>query len=579
MRPLRVRTVALAVFLAVALAPPARAADPIMPLDQVHAGMHCTGLSVVRGVDIASFDVEVIDVVAGQPPEDPRILVRVSGPAIEGTGIAEGFSGSPVYCTGADGVKRNIGGISETVGQYGETVGLVTPIEQMLGVPSDPPVNPRYAPALLRRAKPLTGVLTVSGVSPRLGRALQGAARRSNRTFLAVPPGPLGTYAPQNLVPGSSLTAGYATGDIGLGAIGTTTYTDGDLVYGFGHPFDAVGRRALLLEDAYVYTVIGNPLDIDMATSYKYAAPGHALGTLSDDAPNGVVGHVGTLPETTAVTVNATDADNGNQRTLTAQAVDEASVGFPTGTSPLISVAELGLLQQATTIIGGTPARESGDMCMRVVLAVDDTPLRFCNRYVVQGAGDTGDQLGPLAPLAADDLDTGLGLISTAQFADLGVRSLDVSLKLSRGLAFGEIQSARATSSSVRRGGKLGVALTVRILRGPLRKVSFSVPVPSGLKPGRHELHLKGPALDDPAVGASEVVLQVASGGDPSATDTGTSTPAGPTSLADLQAQFDGIARYDGIAGAFTGGSGRFAAYRDPKLRIGGSGSVAFKVR
>ena len=41
----------------------------------------------------------------------------------------------------------------------------------------------------------------------------------------------------------------------------------------------------------------------------------------------------------------------------------------------------------------------------------------------------------------------------------------------------------------------------------------------------------------------------------------------------------DGIARYDGIAGAFTGGNGRFPAYRDPKLRIGGDASVAFKVR
>ena len=321
MRPLRVlRTVALAVFLALVLAPVARAADPIMPLDQVHAGMRCTGLTVVHGVDIASFDVDVIDVVAGQPPEDPRILIRVSGPTVEGTGVAEGFSGSPVYCAGEDGVKRNVGAVSETVGQFGETVALVTPIEQMLGVPSDPPVNPRYAPALLRKAKPLRGVLTVSGVSARLGRALQDAARRSNRAFLAVPPGPLGSYPPQTIVPGASLAAGYSTGDIALAAVGTATYTDGDLVYAFGHPFDAVGRRGLLLEDAYVYTVIGNPLDIENATSYKYAAPGHALGTLSDDAPNGVVGHLGTLPDTAALTVNATDVDNGTQRTVSAQA-------------------------------------------------------------------------------------------------------------------------------------------------------------------------------------------------------------------------------------------------------------------
>ena len=314
-----------------------------------------------------------------------------------------------------------------------------------------------------------------------------------------------------------------------------------------------MGRRGLLLEDAYVYTVIGNPLDIENATSYKYAAPGHALGTLSDDAPNGVVGHLGTLPDTAALTVNATDVDNGTQRTVSAQAVDEASVGFPTGSSPLLQVAELGLLQQATTIIGGTPARESGDMCVRVVLAADDTPLRFCNRYVVQGLGDSGDELGPLAPLAADDLDTGLGLISTAQYADPVVRSVDVSLKLGRGLAFGDIQSARATRSRVRRGGRLGVVLTVRILRGPLRKVSFSVPVSRSLKPGRHELHLTGTGLDDPSAGASEIALDVASGGDQPSEDTGADPGAGPVSAEDLKEQFDGIARYDGIAGRVHG--------------------------
>ena len=143
-------------------------------------------------MDIASFDVDVIDVVAGQPPEDPRILIRVSGPAVEGTGVAEGFSGSPVYCAGEDGVKRNVGAVSETVGQFGETVALVTPIEQMLGVPSDPPVNPRYAPALLRKAKPLRGVLTVSGVSARLGRALQDAARRQQPRVPRGPAGPAG---------------------------------------------------------------------------------------------------------------------------------------------------------------------------------------------------------------------------------------------------------------------------------------------------------------------------------------------------------------------------------------------------
>jgi hypothetical protein len=574
--------VGLAVLLALVLVPVARAADPIMPLDQVQRGMHCTGLTVVRGVDIASFDAEVIDVVAGRPPEDPRILIRVSGPALGDAGIAEGFSGSPIYCPDAAGTQRVIGGISETLGQYGETIGLVTPIEQILGIPVDAPSGARYAPRLLRRGRPLSGMLTVAGVSAPLGRALMDTARRDHRPFLAVPPGPLGTFAPQPLVPGASLAAGYSTGDVAVGAIGVVTYTDGDAIYGFGHPFDSVGKRALLMEDAFVYTVIGNPLDTQDSTSYKLAAPGHALGTLTNDTPNGVTGRAGVLPDTATLTVNATDGDTGAQRTLTSQVADEASAGFPTGISPLSQVADLAFLQQATTIMNGTPARESADMCVRVVLRIESPPLRFCNRYIVQDDGSSaasGDMLGPLAPLAGSDLDSALSLIPSSQFADVGTRSVDISLRLRRGLQLAQIESARAASTRVRRGGRLRVELRARILRGPVRKIGFSVPVPHALKPGRHELHLKGTGLDDLGGGGSEIVLEVGSGGtgDTSGNQTGAAS-SGPESLDDLRAQFNGTARYDGLAGAFTGGNGRFAAYRDPDLRIDGTASVPFRL-
>ena len=48
-------------------AAPAAAGDPIMPLSEVRRGMQCTGYSVVRGTAISPFDVEVVDVVDGEP--------------------------------------------------------------------------------------------------------------------------------------------------------------------------------------------------------------------------------------------------------------------------------------------------------------------------------------------------------------------------------------------------------------------------------------------------------------------------------------------------------------------------------
>ena len=108
--------------------PAASAADSIMPLSEVRQGMRCTGLSVIKGTAISSFDVEILDVIAPEAGlSGPRILIKVSGPAVDETGIGPGFSGSPVICDG-----RNAGAISEGLGEYGNHVALATPIEGML---------------------------------------------------------------------------------------------------------------------------------------------------------------------------------------------------------------------------------------------------------------------------------------------------------------------------------------------------------------------------------------------------------------------------------------------------------------
>ena len=179
----------LAATVAATLSPrrQAFAGDPIMPLAQVHAGMHCTGYSVVRGTTISTFDVDVVDVIDGLPGEDgARIIVTVSGPAVDATGIGPGFSGSPIYCPDASNVQRNIGAISESIGDYGGKTVLATPIELMLSNPVDPPKptarevgarEGRARPRIAREgAKPLSTPITISGVS-----AARSAARSAGR--------------------------------------------------------------------------------------------------------------------------------------------------------------------------------------------------------------------------------------------------------------------------------------------------------------------------------------------------------------------------------------------------------------
>src|SRR3954468_22411411 len=158
------RPVAVVTALAVlAVAAPARASDPIMPLSQVRKGMKCTGLSVVQGTDISSFDVEVLDGVSGGGrARQPLILVRVSGPAVDATGIAEGFSGSPVICPDDDGVQRVAGAIAFASGDYGGRGALAPPIESVLGLAVDPPKGTKRNARAARHARPLALPLAVT---------------------------------------------------------------------------------------------------------------------------------------------------------------------------------------------------------------------------------------------------------------------------------------------------------------------------------------------------------------------------------------------------------------------------------
>jgi hypothetical protein len=101
------RLPAYAVVWLALLAAPALAADPIMPLDQVQRGMQCEGRSVIRGTDVESFAVEILDVIGAGADGHPAILIRASGPAVAETGLGPGFSGSPIYCPDGEGTIRN----------------------------------------------------------------------------------------------------------------------------------------------------------------------------------------------------------------------------------------------------------------------------------------------------------------------------------------------------------------------------------------------------------------------------------------------------------------------------------------
>lgn len=557
----------VALAITAALAVPAAASaqgDPIMPLSQVQRGMHCTGLSVIHGTDISSFDVEVVEVVTGSASEDARILIRVSGPAIDDTGIGPGFSGSPIYCTDADGVSRNIGAISEGIGEYGNKVALATPIEQILAEPVTPPAAARRDPRLLREARRFALPLVYGGVSAPLASIIRRVAARVGRDVLAGPAAPRQAGPAPALVPGSAFSVGYASGDISSGAIGTVAYVDGDQVWGFGHPLDSVGRRDLFLQGAYVYDIINNPLGAGDTSTYKLAAPTQDIGTLLGDGINAVTGRVGPLPDSFPLKVSALDQDTGRKVYLSSQIADETSVGNPSGASAASGIAAIAAGQAAYDVLRGSMARQSGDLCMNITLAERAKPIGFCNTYV----GGTPGLAGVVGSPMVSDVSEAVSLLDDYQFAALHVKAMDITLGARRGLSQAYLVGLQGPHI-LHRGRTYRFKALLQRIRGPKLTRTLKIRVSRGLHAGAQQLVVHGTPSDTSGA-PSDSELAIALGFDSgSATDN-----PGPNSVKALAHAISKIHRYDGVTADFRGDGGiesRKRVFRDPLLRVSGT--------
>jgi len=565
----------LAFVTAATLAVPAVASaqgDPIMPLSQVQRGMQCTSLSVIHGTDVSSFDTEVLDVVSGDAADDARILIRVSGPAVDATGIGPGFSGSPIYCPDGDGVSRVIGAISEGIGEYGNKVALATPIEQMLGEPFEPPSSARRDPRLLRRAQRLSLPLTISGVSAPIASVIRRVAAKAGRTVFAGPAAPRQAGPAPALVPGAAFSVGYSSGDLSTGAIGTVTYVDGDRMWGFGHPLDSVGRRDLFLQGAYVYDVVNNPLGISDVTTYKFAAPTENIGTLLGDGIDAVTGRSGPLPDSFPMTVFALDQDTGNRVVLRSQVADETSVGNPSGASPISGLAAIAAGQATYEVLRGSPARQSGDLCMHITIAERAKPMGFCNTYV----GGTPGEAGVVGLPAVSDVSQAIDTLDGYTFGTLHVKSVAIDLHARRGLSQAFLVGVRGPRV-VHRGRNYRFKALLRRVGGAKMTRSFRIHVSRGLHRGFHELVLHGTAADTSG-SPSDEDLSIILGFDDSGSSGGS---GGPKSIAALAHSIAAIHRYDGVTADFRASSleSRRRVYRDPNLRISGTQRVGVFVR
>lgn len=268
--------------------------------------------TVFQGTQPEAFRVRVISILRNFLPKQDIILVRAEDRRVEGTGIAAGMSGSPVYIDG-----KLVGAIAYGWSFAKEPLAGVTPIESMLAEktrPDRPPPDPYYQAQSVDPApgpstdefkthiQPVAIPLSISGATEAcfayFSEELRGLGLHPVRAGGAGEKPGLGKMAMPPMIPGVALGVALIRGDMSITAMGTLTHTDGKQVVAFGHPMFGIGAVNLPMVLGEVHAIIPS-----LASSVKMASPIAEVGSITDDTKNGIVGLIGGHASTVPIRV------------------------------------------------------------------------------------------------------------------------------------------------------------------------------------------------------------------------------------------------------------------------------------
>jgi hypothetical protein len=312
-----------------------------------------------------------------------------------------------------------------------------------------------------------------------------------------------------------------------------------------------------MLEDAYVFGVISNPLalpEIGAGTYKLTSAGGHIQGVVSSDTVASIAGTVGSTPPAIPLTVTARESGGaGASVQLDSQLADERSLGLGASMSLAAPIGASQALEQLFRDFG--PATVTA--CFRVKIAGRARPIGFCNPYF--------DQFTPL-----DDILQGASLVDAFDLPVPRIEHAVVRIRARRGVKSDVLISAKAPRRVVA-GKRIRLRVTVQRRRGERRTLSVPLRVPAGTRPGSHPLVLTGTggsasAEDSFVIEFAELFSDFFGG------------PAEPRTLRELASRVAGLHRDMGITARIRRGRQRLV-HRSDDVSFEGRLRLTLRVR
>jgi hypothetical protein len=469
--------------LALSAGPAAAQPFDILPQEQIVAGMKGYGVTDMGdGKGIQRFDVEILGLLKRYAPGQDLILGRVSGIGLEKAGIIAGMSGSPIYVDG-----KLVGALAYGWPFSKDPICGITPIQSMLDIrhaPAAPPVPIAGTSAVSTGA--LLSAFTAGHFTDRMDDLLKPFQAGSSGTLATLPlpvsfggalsPGglfhrvaeasnwmtvPSGTaaskVAPAPLRPGSAVATQLLSGDMDLSATGTVTWVEGNSVLAFGHPFLSMGPVSMPMSQAQVLTVLPS-----LFRSFKFAATGPVLGSITQDRSTGILGTFGTHAPMVPITVRIS-SDLIPSQVYHFQAVHNSML------TPILTA--IAIDNVLTTL-----EKRSGERTL-VWKSSIRTPGRNVRwDSVFSGLTAREEAVASLALLT--------NYLMANEFHDLTILGVDVEITHSDRLKGARIVHVEAQKERVHPGDEVPIRVDVVDFRGSTRRVVLDLKVAPDTPPG-----------------------------------------------------------------------------------------------
>jgi len=456
---------------------PVLAAEDIMSLEEVEAGMTGYGKTVFSGNEIEKFEIEVIDVLDNRSLDEDLILIKLTGDkAEEFGGIAAGMSGSPIYIE-----DRLIGAIGYGWNNSSHRYGLVTPIERMLKLLDKNDVKARndnlsdleididkLTPDknLIRSSSPIM----VSGIK---GRALDRLEKTLSELNLKVVPSSGIKEEDKSYKepkPGEAIAVQLVRGDISVASIGTLTYIDQGNFLAFGHPFTNRGNVNYLLSRANISAVIPSS-----EQPFKLGSPYHRLlGSVTQDRGAGIAGRMNSYPHITPLYINI--SENGELlKEVSLQIINDEYLF-----SSLANNSALQAVDSALDRIGPGSAESRVKIMGRGLpqLQIESTDMYYSQN-------DIGS-------MALSDFSQLLDLILTNPFKEINLIDIRLELDFQKKDSVALIQEAKVLNEEIYPGDELEVEVILHRYRNGTETKTLTMKVPEDVEPGIATLFIDG---------------------------------------------------------------------------------------